>query len=94
MSACVERLRDARNSLYAHRSEAKINNADFNTHWQDLRRNIDDIQTFLGPNASQDFLQWVDLLRTESIDPGQLKLIQDDLRQIKGVFCLYNVSVL
>ena len=67
---------NARNSL-RHISKAKIKKADFIKRWQEFRSDIDDIQTFLGPRASQDFVQWVDLLNTETADLVQLKCTND-----------------
>ena len=35
---------------------------------------------------------WVDRLKTETVDPGQLIRLHDDLQQLTGAFCLHVKS--
>jgi hypothetical protein len=62
----VERLREARNVLFAHVTTASITNADFQHHWMDLEGAISRLDTALGTQFKLD----VSRLKTTSMDPS------------------------
>ena len=68
LAADLQRLKNIRNSVYAHKSSTKVTNADFEPLWIDLSQIIYRISKH-GSGKHQNIKQRIQILRNENLDP-------------------------
>ena len=98
--AAIERIRECRNTFFAHATSSEMSNFSFNTLWMDIERSIIDIiDNHLGPTVAHvNYKNVMEKLKTSSTDPKlrealiekiKLEKICDLNIEKEGKFCLF-----
>lgn len=89
--AAIKRIRNCRNSSFAHTSSPQIDDATFNDIWTEVENAIGKISEHLDP-SQKNYKETIKKLKTTPIDPGLYENLQEKFNLEKEIHDLIELG--
>jgi hypothetical protein len=89
VSACIERIRLRRNDITGHSPDGRIDDAEFEDCWLELKKSVVEIEKDV--IGSDKYEKGIDYLHDCDLNPTKSKQYVAQMHKIRGIIELYNI---